>query len=144
MVTVNIETSFYGEYAMNKTEKQRAFDYSMYIMLSSYFNKTVCATNMQQQKLYLAYQELKDTEKQQFDEKSVQLIEKELLPKLPSWFFNQQMQVLLLGTEDDEYTELRFQNRYYVLRVKVFYDNKNKKKPVLVHEVWKREIKKSK
>ena len=129
---------FYGGYAMNKTEKQRAFDYSMYVMLSSYFNKTVCSTNMQQQKLCLAYQELKDTEKQQFDEKSIQLIEKELLPNLPKWFFDQQMRILLLGNEEEEGTEIRFQNRYYILRIKAFYD---RKKPVLAYEVWKQKRK---
>lgn len=122
---------------MNKTEKQRAFDYSMYVMLSSYFNKTFCSTNMQQKKLCLAYQELKDTEKQQFDEKSIQLIEKELRPNLPNWFFNQQMKILLIGNEE-ECTEIRFQNRYYILRVKALYD---KKKPVLAYEVWKQKRK---
>ena len=120
---------------MNKTEKQRAFDYSMYAMLSSYFKKTFCTSNMQKQKLCLAYQELKDTEKQQFDEKSINLIEKELLPNLPEWFFNQQMRILLIGNEEEENTEIRLQNRKYVLRVKVLY---HPKKLVLLHEVWKR------
>ena len=122
---------------MNKMEKQRAFDYSMYVMLSSYFNKTSCTTNMQKQKLYLAYQELKEAEKQKLDEKSIKLIEKELLPNLPEWFFNQQMEVSLIGSEE-EYTEIRLQNRYYVLRIKTLYNNKNKNKPVLAYEVWKR------
>ena len=82
---------------MNQTERQRAFDYSMYVMLSSYFDKTVCTTKLQEKKLCLAYQELKDEIKQDYDESSIKIIEKELLLKLPRQFTQQQMDLALLG-----------------------------------------------
>ncbi len=120
---------------MNQTEKQRAFDYSMYVMLSSYFDKAICSTKLQQKKLCLAYQELKDKEKEQFDEKSIQIIEKELLPNIPEWFFNQKLELLLIGMEDEECTEFRLQNKKYILRVKALYDRKKTK---LAYQVWRR------
>jgi len=56
---------------MNQTEKQRAFDYSMYVMLSSYFDKTVCTTKLQEKKLCLAYQELKEDAKQDYETRDI-------------------------------------------------------------------------
>lgn len=121
--------------AMDKLTKQRAFDYSMYMMLSSYFDNAVCTTDLQRKKLCLAYQELKDEDKDFFDEQSIAVIEKELLPNLPSSFTKQKMHLSLVGTDDKMYTEVRFSNEEYVLRVKAKYA---KKKSVLVHEIWKK------
>jgi len=120
---------------MNQTERQRAFDYSMYVMLSSYFDKTVCTTRMQEKKLCIAYQELKEDAKQDYDEASIKIIEEELLPKLPKCFVNQQMDLALLGKEDDACTEIRLQNDNYVLRVKSRY---TKKAPKMVYEIWRK------
>jgi len=120
---------------MNQTEKQRAFDYSMYVMLSSYFDKTVCTTKLQEKKLCLAYQELKEDVKQDYDESSIRIIEKELLPKLPKKFMHQQMNLTLLGSADKACTEIRLQNEDYVLRVKSRY---SKRAPKMVYEVWRK------
>ena len=120
---------------MNQTEKQRAFDYSMYIMLISYFDKTFCTTHLQEKKLCLAYQELKEEHKQIYDEKSIRLIEEELLPKLPKRFLEQQMELALLGSADVPGTEIRLQNDNYVLRIKSRYD---RKRPGLAYEVWRK------
>lgn len=122
---------------MNQTERQRAFDYSMYVMLSSYFDKTVCTTRMQEKKLCIAYQELKEDAKQDYDEASIRIIEEELLPKLPKCFVNQQMDLALLGKEDDACTEIRLQNDNYVLRVKSRY---TKKAPKMVYEIWRKNV----
>ena len=120
---------------MNQMEKQRAFDYSMYVMLSSYFDKTTCTTGLQEKKLCLAYQELKDEDKQLYDEQSIKVIEKELLPNFPNQFWHQQMELALLGRENKLCTEIRLQNEEYVLRVKSRYA---KKKPALVYEIWRK------
>lgn len=120
---------------MNQTEKQRAFDYSMYVMLSSYFDKTVCTTKLQEKKLCLAYQELKEDAKQDYDEKSIKVIEDELLPKLPKKFMQQQMELALLGRENKICTEIRLQNADYVLRVKSRY---TKRAPKMVYEIWRK------
>ncbi len=130
-------TTEYGGYAMNQTERQRAFDYSMYVMLSSYFDKTVCTTKLQEKKLCLAYQELKDEIKQDYDESSIKIIEKELLPKLPRQFTQQQMDLALLGSTDKACTEIRLQNDDYVLRIKSRY---SKRAPKMVYEVWRKKV----
>ncbi|MBR3769474.1 MAG: hypothetical protein IKL06_02965 [Lachnospiraceae bacterium] len=122
---------------MNQTERQRAFDYSMYVMLSSYFDKTVCTTKLQEKKLCLAYQELKDEIKQDYDESSIKIIEKELLPKLPRQFTQQQMDLALLGSTDKACTEIRLQNDDYVLRIKSRY---SKRAPKMVYEVWRKKV----
>ena len=122
---------------MNQTERQRAFDYSMYVMLSSYFDKTVCTTKLQEKKLCLAYQELKDEIKQDYDESSIKIIDKELLPKLPRQFTQQQMDLALLGSTDKACTEIRLQNDDYVLRIKSRY---SKRAPKMVYEVWRKKV----
>ena len=120
---------------MDKLTKQRAFDYSMFLMLSSYFDNAVCTSDLQRKKLCLAYQELKDEDKDSFDEQSIAIIEKELLPNLPKDFTSQKMQLALVGSDDRFYTEARLSNEEYVLRVKAKYI---KHGSVLMHEVWKK------
>ena len=121
---------------MNQLEKQRAFDYSMYVMLNSYFDKAVCEGSLQKQKLCLAYQELKEEDKQAYDGLSIRVIEEELLPNLPKYFLQQSMKMVMVGKDDKMCTEFRLRNADYLLRVKAKYD---KKKPVLLYEVWHRE-----
>ena len=120
---------------MDKLTKQRAFDYSMYVMLNSYFDKAVCTSDLQRKKLSLAYQELKDEDKDFFDAQSIAIIEKELLPNLPAGFTKQKMQLSLVGSDDKMYTEARLSNDMYVLRIKARYAKRGTK---LVHEVWKK------
>jgi len=122
---------------MKQMEKQRAFDYSMFIMLSSYFDKSVCTTKLQEKKLCLAYQELKEAAKEDYDEKSIRVIEEELLPNLPKSFTKQPMELVLLGREDKPYTEIRLQNEDYVLRLKSRY---HKKAPQMVYEIWQKKV----
>lgn len=119
---------------MDRVTKQRAFDYSMYLMLSSYFDNAVCTSELQRKKLRLAYQELKDEDKDFFDEQSIAVIEKELLPYLPKGFIEQKMQLALVGDDNRLYTEIRLSGEEYVLRVKAKYAKKNS---VLVHEIWR-------
>lgn len=120
---------------MNQMEKQRAFEYSMYIMLSSYFDKPICNTQLQEKKLCLAYQELKENAKQDYDEKSINIIEKELLPKLPKSFLDQQLEFSLVGRENTPFTEIRLQNEDYMLRLRSRYA---KCAPKMVYEIWQK------
>ena len=120
---------------MDRLTKQRAFDYSMFLMLSSYFDKAECSSELQKKKLHLAYQELKDEDKDAFDGQSIAVIEKELLPNLPKDFTERNMQLALLGSENKLCTEMRLSDAEYVLRIKARY---GKKTAVLVHEIWKK------
>ena len=120
---------------MDKLTKQRAFDYSMYVMLTSYFENAVCISDLQRKKLSLAYQELKDEEKDSFDTQSISVIEKELLPNLPLDFTRQKMKLSLVGSDDRMHTEVRLSNDAYVVRIKARYA---KNGSGLVHEVWKK------
>lgn len=120
---------------MDRITKQRAFDYSMYVMLTSYFDNAVCTSDLQRKKLSLAYQELKDEDKDLFDAQSISAIEKELLPNLPADFTKQKMQLTLVANDDEMYTEARLSSDEYVLRIKARYGKRGSK---LVHEVWKK------
>lgn len=120
---------------MDRLTKQRAFDYSMFLMLSSYFDKAKCSGELQKKKLHLAYQELKDEDKDTFDAQSIAVIEKELLPNLPKDLVERDMQIVLLGNECNPCTEIRLSDEEYMLRVKAKYAKKNS---VLVHEIWKK------
>ena len=41
-------------------DKQKAFDYCVYMMLSSYYKKTVCLSDVMETNLFLRYRELRD------------------------------------------------------------------------------------
>ena len=66
-----------------KNEKQKAFDYCVYMMLSSYYKKARCLSDVLETNLYLHYKELNDNQAVELEKEAINLIEKLILPNIP-------------------------------------------------------------
>lgn len=119
---------------MNLISSQPAFEYCMYMMLSSYFRSTKCLAPLQEKKLKFQYQSQKAENQYQMEDICIRLIEKNILPKVPMNLWINDMEVQLIGKSDSGRTEIRMQCPQYILRVMC--DYRGKKKSSVIHEVW--------
>lgn len=99
------------------TDNQVAFEYAIYMMVGSYFQKTVCKTDWQEKKLYIHYKEQKESKQYIMEDVVIRYVEKELLEKLPKGIWKETMQVHLVGRENGTQTEIQFWGDKYLLRV---------------------------
>ncbi len=119
----------------NKESKQKAFDYCMYMMLSSYFSKAVCTTRIHESQLYLYYQEEKTEDQVRMEQQCIQLAEKEILSKIPDSVLRKPVNIRLLGSQGSAHTTMQIWFGRYVLRIKTKYHKSN---PGVSMEVWKK------
>ena len=77
-------------------DKQKAFDYCVYMMLSSYYKKTVCLSDVMETNLFLRYRELRDNMAVELESEAIKVIEKEILPKIPEAIEEKEAQVVIL------------------------------------------------
>lgn len=87
-------------YSMNSAlqreiNRQRALDYCMYMMLSSYFKGSICKSTFLEKRLYLYYKEQKPDTQVELEEKCIQLIEQEILPQIPKACWKERVQIKL-------------------------------------------------
>ncbi|MBE5866612.1 MAG: hypothetical protein E7292_10465 [Lachnospiraceae bacterium] len=66
-----------------KSSKQQQNTYALYMMLSSYFNKSICNSKSLETSLRLYYQELPATRQEALEAKMIADIERELKDVLP-------------------------------------------------------------
>lgn len=107
-----------------KINKQRAFDYCMYMMLTSYFGKCECKSKYLEKKLYLYYQEQKQDEQIAMEQQCINLIEKEILPKVPLKYQVRRVDAHIRQRRDFPHAELLLHTGEYVLCVAATYDKK--------------------
>lgn len=107
-----------------KLSKQRAFDYCMYMMLTSYFRKSVCRSKYLEKKLYLYYQEQKQNDQIAMEEQCIRLIEKEILPKVPQKYQMCEVDTHIRRSNGCHGAELLVHTGDYILRVVTNYNRK--------------------
>lgn len=117
-----------------KTNHQNAFDYCMYMMLTSCFPKVSIQTPLHEKKLYLYYKEEKEADQVQMEEQCLRYIQK-LENKLPAELWQQNMAVHLVGRRGGSYTTIKLQGDDYIIYVKTEY---YKKKPKIYLKLWTR------
>ncbi len=100
-----------------QASRQKSFDYCMYMIFSSYFEKVTLKTPYQEKKLLLYYKELKQQDQYQMEDQCIQYIEK-VKEKIPAEVWKQPMEVRLVGYNNQDYTELRFESEPYIISVK--------------------------
>ena len=108
-----------------KISKQRALDYCMYMMLTSYFAKSVCRNKMLEKKLYLHYREQKNDDQIKMEEQCIRLIEQEILPKIPRRYLERGVDVHFRQRKGAPGAEILLHTGDYILRVMVDYNKKN-------------------
>lgn len=107
-----------------KINKQRAFDYCMYMMLTSYFQKSICKSKYMEKKLYLYYQEQKQNDQIAMEEECIRLIEQQILPKVPQKYRMREVDTHIRRRGNHPGMELLIHTGDYILQVAVDY-NKN-------------------
>ena len=88
--------------SMSKSDKEYAFIYTMYMMFSSYYRKTNCTTPLLESKLHVYFSECKNDDQYHLEEKSIQLIEDELLPRIHDKLDDQVADVKIVKDKQDQ------------------------------------------
>ena len=83
-----------------KNEKQKAFDYCVYMMLSSYYKKARCLSEVLETSLFLHYKELNDNQAVELEKEAIKLIEKLILPNIPEDIEQKEATVTILPWSD--------------------------------------------
>lgn len=100
---------------MQFTDDQVAFDYVIYMMVGSYFDKTECMNTLQEKKMRLQYCEQKQANQYRMEELCIDYVEKELLPALPESFWHRQVQVYFVAGHGTGRHGIRFVSPEYTL-----------------------------
>lgn len=77
-------------------DKQKAFDYCVYMMLSSYYKKAICLSDILETKLFLHYKELNDKMAESMECEAINVIEKSILPNIPEDIEQKVAKVIIL------------------------------------------------
>ena len=64
-------------------DKQKGFDYCIYVMLSSYYKKAICLSNILETNLLLRYREINKNVVEDVESEAINVIEKFVLPHIP-------------------------------------------------------------
>ena len=114
----------YDDKNKSNHDNQRAWDYVMYMMLTSYFDETNCLTQFWEKKLSLNYRAMKKQDQYAAEDRCIKVIEDEILPKLPEEFVNSAVDVKLMIDEKLDVTVMIVSNDKYELMVSYKYDVK--------------------
>ena len=124
---------------MNFTNNQTAFEYAIYMMFGSYFDKTSCKNPLLEKKMHVQYQEQKEQKQIEFENICIRFMEKELLPNTPKKFWEQKVEVKFCPTKWDGIQDIQFHGSEYVLRVRGIYRGKHKTD--IHYGVWQKDAK---
>lgn len=94
---------------MNFTDDQRAFEYALYMIASSWFDRSVCLSKMTEANMLLQYREQRLNTQYRMEEICIRYMEG-LENKLPVDFFRQKMEVRLRHSASSGMTEILFSN----------------------------------
>lgn len=119
---------------MSFTTKQSAFDYALYMIASSYFDKAVCKSKRAEGSLYLQYKEQKTDRQFQMEDMCISYMDK-LSKQLPASLFQQNMEVHLRRNREGAPMEILFKGQEYILALYGVYSGK---KPEFGYRIWAR------
>lgn len=122
---------------MNFTNNQTAFEYAMYMMLGSYFNKTSCKNHLLEKKMRLHYWEQKEKQQIELEKLCIRFVEKELVPHLPKDIWENGVEVKFCPTKCKGVQDIQFHGPEYILRVTGIYRGKHH--TTIHHEVWRKD-----
>lgn len=120
---------------MQFTDDQVAFDYAIYMMVGSYFDKTECTNTLQEKKMRLQYCEQKLENQYRMEELCIDYVERELAPKLPENFWRQQVQVHFAAGHGAGRPGIWFVCPEYILRVSGIYKGR---KSIISCMLWEK------
>lgn len=81
-------------------EKQKAFDYCVYMMLTGFYRKTECMSPFLETKLFLYYRELNDNTAVSMEKNALRILEKEILSVIPTDVSQEDAEIHILPWSD--------------------------------------------
>lgn len=116
---------------MNFTNNQTSFEYALYMIASSYFDKATCKSGVLERKMLIQYKELKLDKQYQMEEICISFMD-ELVAKMPKHFFNRNVTVKLNRIHSG-LTEIIFIDKHIVFALQAKYAGK---KPTIKYRTW--------
>lgn len=107
---------------MKFTNNQTAFEYALYMIAASYFDKAVCDTKYTEKSMLLQYKEQKIENQYKMEDVCIRFMDK-LAETLPEKFFKQNMQVRLRKREGKP-TEILFMSKKDAISFRGIYAGK--------------------
>lgn len=107
---------------MNFTNNQTAFEYALYMIAASYFDKAACETKYTEKSMLLQYKEQKIDKQYQMEEICIKFMDK-LEKILPENVFRQEVQVQLRKSKG-KLTEILFRGKNNILSFRGIYAGK--------------------
>ena len=84
----------------NEKTKQKAFDYCVYMMFSSYYKKSKCISEVLETNLYLHYKDMNDNQAVELEKEAINLVENLILPNIPEKIEEKEATVTILPWND--------------------------------------------
>lgn len=108
-----------------RAARQKAFDYCMYMMLSSYFTSARCYSKQIESQLFLYYKDLRDREECEMETQCIKLIESQIVPNIPQRYFTRRAMIKFYRRNFYSATEIIVHTPNYYLLVKCPYNGRN-------------------
>ena len=94
---------------MSFTNNQTAFEYALYMIAGSYFDKATCKSKLIERNMFLQYKEQKIDKQYQMEDMCIRFMNK-LVHKLPRNYLKQNMEVHLVRRQSGKPMEIIFAN----------------------------------
>lgn len=118
---------------MNFTNNQTAFEYALYMIAASYFDKTVCLSKQTERRMLLQYKEQKINKQYQMEDVCIDFMV-ELVSILPVGYFNRSVDVKL-NRITPYLTEIAFLDERMAITFRALYAGKKSK---IIYQLWKK------
>lgn len=109
---------------MKLTDNQTAFEFALYMIAASYFNKVRCKSIVNATKMFMQYREQKLQNQYQMEDICIRFMDW-LYDRLPSDLFNQNMIAHIIRRPEENLAELMFINKLYIISFKCVYAGKD-------------------
>lgn len=116
---------------MNFTNNQTAFEYALYMIAASYFDKSACLSEITEKNMLLQYKEQKLNSQYQMEEICIEFMDN-LVSKIPSWFFKRSVAVKLNKTASGK-TEIVIGDKQSFIVFHALYAGK---KSQIQYQIW--------
>lgn len=100
-----------------KKATQKAFEYAMYEMIGSYFNRATCESKLQEENLKLYFMEQGLQKQYQFEDTCIAFAEKVLSKNFPEEAWNKDVTVKFVKNPYCDLTDIYFTSKDYSLRI---------------------------
>ncbi len=116
---------------MNFTNSQTSFEYALYMIATSYFNKSACLSEITEKNMLLQYKEQKLNSQYQMEEICIEFMDN-LVSKIPSRFFERSVAVKLNKTASGK-TEIVIGDKQSFIVFHALYAGK---KSQIRYQIW--------